>query len=254
MLENTSSLMLMGYLIRTHEEKNTQSKQTGLGVTRSPETGDEWCAEARQLPREPVRERRPCSSICTRIPTSPRVATWIRARSWIETAMFGLDGVAFTETNTQDGCDELFEIGAKSKVKVFVGLGLITDRGRVPVLLPKPELAPSRCRCGAATARSPGAPPSVCRRCAPWGRHRGPPVRPGHAQPGNGLRALAERAAVRRGGLQRPGEAERPTTWPWRPPRPSSCRAPAAVTPGARWTRWAMAPASRSRSRPRSSS
>ena len=29
-LENTSSLMLMGYLIRTHEEKNGQSKPSGL--------------------------------------------------------------------------------------------------------------------------------------------------------------------------------------------------------------------------------
>ena len=29
-LENTSSLMLMGYLIRTHEEKNGQTKSTGL--------------------------------------------------------------------------------------------------------------------------------------------------------------------------------------------------------------------------------
>jgi hypothetical protein len=29
-LENTSSLMLMGYLIRTHEERNSQTKQTGL--------------------------------------------------------------------------------------------------------------------------------------------------------------------------------------------------------------------------------
>lgn len=57
-------------------------------------------------------------------------------------ALFGLDGVAFTETNTQDGCDELFEIGAKSKVKVFVGLELVTDRGQYLCFFPKPELAP----------------------------------------------------------------------------------------------------------------
>ncbi len=29
-LENTSSLMLMGYLIRTHEERNTQVKASGI--------------------------------------------------------------------------------------------------------------------------------------------------------------------------------------------------------------------------------
>ncbi|ATB39779.1 hypothetical protein CYFUS_005227 [Cystobacter fuscus] len=57
-------------------------------------------------------------------------------------AMFGLDGVAFTETNTQDGCDELFEIGAKARVKVFVGLELITDRGQYLCFFPKPENAP----------------------------------------------------------------------------------------------------------------
>ncbi|AKJ03638.1 hypothetical protein ATI61_119112 [Archangium gephyra] len=57
-------------------------------------------------------------------------------------ALFGLDGVAFTETNTQDGCDELFELGAKSKVKVFVGLELVTDRGQYLCFFPKPERAP----------------------------------------------------------------------------------------------------------------
>ncbi|MCE9671144.1 PHP domain-containing protein [Myxococcus stipitatus] len=57
-------------------------------------------------------------------------------------ALFGLDGVAFTETNTQDGCDELFEIGAKAKLKVFVGLELVTDRGQYLCFFPKPELAP----------------------------------------------------------------------------------------------------------------
>jgi predicted metal-dependent phosphoesterase TrpH len=57
-------------------------------------------------------------------------------------ALFGLDGVAFTETNTQDGCDELFEIGAKHKVRVFVGLELNTDKGQYLCFFPKPELAP----------------------------------------------------------------------------------------------------------------
>ncbi len=57
-------------------------------------------------------------------------------------ALFGLDGVAFTETNTQDGCDELFDLGAKSKLKVFVGLELVTDRGQYLCFFPKPELAP----------------------------------------------------------------------------------------------------------------
>jgi len=57
-------------------------------------------------------------------------------------ALFGLDAVAFTETNTQDGCDELFELGVKAKLKVFVGLELITDRGQYLCFFPKPELAP----------------------------------------------------------------------------------------------------------------
>jgi len=57
-------------------------------------------------------------------------------------ALFGLDAVAFTETNTQDGCDELFDIGAKSKVKVFVGLELVTDKGQYLCFFPKPEMAP----------------------------------------------------------------------------------------------------------------
>jgi hypothetical protein len=56
--------------------------------------------------------------------------------------LFGLDAVAFTETNTQDGCDELFEIGAKHKLKVFVGLELNTDKGQYLCFFPKPELAP----------------------------------------------------------------------------------------------------------------
>src|SRR5688500_14248394 len=57
-------------------------------------------------------------------------------------ASHGIDGVAFTETNTQDGCDELFDLGRKAKVKVFVGLELVTDRGQYLCFFPKPELAP----------------------------------------------------------------------------------------------------------------
>jgi predicted metal-dependent phosphoesterase TrpH len=57
-------------------------------------------------------------------------------------ASHGLDGVAFTETNTQDGCDELFDVAAKSKVKVFVGLELNTDKGQYLCFFPRPELAP----------------------------------------------------------------------------------------------------------------
>jgi len=54
----------------------------------------------------------------------------------------GLDGVAFTETNTQDGCDELFDLAPRSKVKIFVGLELITDKGPYLCFFPKPQLAP----------------------------------------------------------------------------------------------------------------
>ena len=57
-------------------------------------------------------------------------------------ATHGLDGVAFTETNTQDGCDELFDIGRRSAVKGFVGLELTTDKGQYLCFLPDPERAP----------------------------------------------------------------------------------------------------------------
>lgn len=57
-------------------------------------------------------------------------------------ASHGLDGVAFTETNTQDGCDELLELSARSKLKVFVGLELVTDKGQFLCFFPKPHLAP----------------------------------------------------------------------------------------------------------------
>jgi predicted metal-dependent phosphoesterase TrpH len=59
-------------------------------------------------------------------------------------ASHGLDGVAFTETNSVDGCDELFELAerGRSKVKVFVGLELVTDKGQYLCFFPKPELAP----------------------------------------------------------------------------------------------------------------
>jgi predicted metal-dependent phosphoesterase TrpH len=55
---------------------------------------------------------------------------------------FGLDGVAFTETNTQDGCDELIDLGRTSKLKVFVGLELATDRGQYLCFFPDPEKVP----------------------------------------------------------------------------------------------------------------
>jgi predicted metal-dependent phosphoesterase TrpH len=57
-------------------------------------------------------------------------------------ASHGIDGVAFTETNTQDGCDELFELAGRSKMKVFVGLELVTDKGQYLCFFPKPHLAP----------------------------------------------------------------------------------------------------------------
>jgi predicted metal-dependent phosphoesterase TrpH len=55
---------------------------------------------------------------------------------------FGLDGVAFTETNTQDGCEELMDLGKRSKVKVFVGLELNTDKGQYLCFFPEPHKAP----------------------------------------------------------------------------------------------------------------
>ena len=54
----------------------------------------------------------------------------------------GLDGVAFTETNTQDGCDELLDLARTAKVKVFVGLELATDKGQYLCFFPKPDRAP----------------------------------------------------------------------------------------------------------------
>ncbi len=54
----------------------------------------------------------------------------------------GLDGVAFTETNTQDGCDELIDLAAHSKLKVFVGLELATDRGQYLCFFEDPMRAP----------------------------------------------------------------------------------------------------------------
>ncbi len=55
---------------------------------------------------------------------------------------FGLDGVAFTETNTQDGCDELFELQRATKVRIFVGLELATDKGQYLCFFPQPDRAP----------------------------------------------------------------------------------------------------------------
>ena len=55
---------------------------------------------------------------------------------------FGLDGVAFTETNTQDGCDELFDLQKSTKLKIFVGLELATDKGQYLCFFEKPDRAP----------------------------------------------------------------------------------------------------------------
>ncbi len=55
---------------------------------------------------------------------------------------FGLDGVAFTETNTQDGCDELIDLAKSTKLKIFVGLELATDRGQYLCFFKNPERAP----------------------------------------------------------------------------------------------------------------
>jgi predicted metal-dependent phosphoesterase TrpH len=55
---------------------------------------------------------------------------------------FGLDGVAFTETNTLDGCDELLDMAQTSKIKIFVGLELATDRGQYLCFFPDPMKVP----------------------------------------------------------------------------------------------------------------
>src|SRR5262249_33731621 len=57
-------------------------------------------------------------------------------------ASLGLEGVAFTETNTQDGCDELFDLQPKTPVRIFVGLELVTDRGQYLCFFPRPDQAP----------------------------------------------------------------------------------------------------------------
>jgi len=57
-------------------------------------------------------------------------------------ASLGLEGVAFTETNTQDGCDELLELQPKTALRIFVGLELVTDRGQFLCFFPDPERAP----------------------------------------------------------------------------------------------------------------
>jgi predicted metal-dependent phosphoesterase TrpH len=57
-------------------------------------------------------------------------------------ASHGLDGVAFTETNSQDGCDELLALDGRNGMRVFVGLELITDRGQYLCFFPRPDQAP----------------------------------------------------------------------------------------------------------------
>jgi predicted metal-dependent phosphoesterase TrpH len=57
-------------------------------------------------------------------------------------AAHGLDGVAFTETNTQDGFEELLALNGTTRLRVFIGLELNTDRGQYLCFFPRPELAP----------------------------------------------------------------------------------------------------------------
>jgi hypothetical protein len=57
-------------------------------------------------------------------------------------ASLGLEGVAFTETNTQDGCDELFALQGRTPVKVFAGLELVTDKGQYLCFFARPEQVP----------------------------------------------------------------------------------------------------------------
>src|SRR5262245_2795229 len=57
-------------------------------------------------------------------------------------AALGLDGVAFTETNTQDGFEELLDLARATPLKIFVGLELVTDKGQYLCFFPRPELAP----------------------------------------------------------------------------------------------------------------
>ncbi len=54
----------------------------------------------------------------------------------------GLEGVAFTETNTQDGCDELLELQPRTPLRIFVGLELVTDKGQFLCFFPRPDQAP----------------------------------------------------------------------------------------------------------------
>ncbi len=54
----------------------------------------------------------------------------------------GLDGVAFTETNTQDGCEELLALQQKSPVRIFVGMELATDKGHFLCFFLQPHLVP----------------------------------------------------------------------------------------------------------------
>ena len=57
-------------------------------------------------------------------------------------ASLGLEGVAFTETNTQDGCDELFALQTRTPMRIFVGLELVTDRGQFLCFFARPDQVP----------------------------------------------------------------------------------------------------------------
>ncbi|MGZ6161752.1 MAG: PHP domain-containing protein, partial [Myxococcaceae bacterium] len=57
-------------------------------------------------------------------------------------ATLGIEGRAFTETNTQDGSDELFALQARTALRIFVGLELVTDRGQFLCFFPRPDQVP----------------------------------------------------------------------------------------------------------------
>jgi len=57
-------------------------------------------------------------------------------------ATLGIEGVAFTETNTQDGSDELLALQPRTPLRIFVGLELVTDRGQFLCFSPRPDQVP----------------------------------------------------------------------------------------------------------------
>ena len=225
-LENTSSLMLMGYLIRTHEEKNAQPQQRRLPGLRARLTGCGAAREARQAPREPARERRPCSSTCTRTPTSPRVATWIRARCSSAPRCSAWTAWPSPRPTPRTAATSCSSSARKSKLKVFVGLELITDKGQYLCFFPKPELAPEPVQMWGSNREKPWS----AAECLPKVKSLGAAIvaaRPYDRDSPNPamdyVRSLNGCSAPWR--ATTPGCSRPPTTWPSRPPRRSSSRA-----------------------------